>query len=93
MTTDSKHGLPGAANFLARTVTPAAPNQVWTSEMTSLWTDEGWLSLAIVLKRFNREVVGGTEAAHDHGSRDGGPDYGLVPQAPGRQFDAPFRPG
>ena len=43
MTTDSKHGLPGAANFLARTVTPAAPNQVWTSEMTSLWTDEGWL--------------------------------------------------
>ena len=26
--------------------------------MTSLWTDEGWLYLAIVLDLFNREVVG-----------------------------------
>ncbi len=58
VTTDSKHGLPVAENRLERNFTPAAPNQVWTSDITYLWTDEGWLYLAIVLDLFNREVVG-----------------------------------
>ena len=58
VTTDSKHGLPVAGNLLARNFTPTAPNQVWTSDITYLWTDEGWLYLAIVLDLFNREVVG-----------------------------------
>jgi transposase InsO family protein len=58
VTTHSKHGLPVAENLLARNFTPAAPNQVWTSDITYLWTDEGWLYLAIVLDLFNREVIG-----------------------------------
>lgn len=58
VTTDSKHGLPVTENRLARDFTPTAPNQVWTSDITYLWTDEGWLYLAIVLDLFNREVVG-----------------------------------
>lgn len=58
VTTDSKHGLPVAENLLGRNFTPTAPNQVWTSDITYLWTDEGWLYLAIVLDLFNREVVG-----------------------------------
>jgi transposase InsO family protein len=58
VTTDSKHGLPVAVNLLARNFAPAAPNQVWTSDITYLWTDEGWLYLAIVLDLFNREVIG-----------------------------------
>ena len=57
-TTDSRHHLPVAENRLARDFTPSAPNQVWTSDITYLWTDEGWLYLAIVLDLFNREVVG-----------------------------------
>lgn len=57
VTTDSKHGLPVADNLLDRNFTPTAPNQVWTSDITYLWTDEGWLYLAIVLDLFNREVV------------------------------------
>jgi len=57
-TTDSKHGLPVADNLLDRNYTPEAPNQVWTSDITYLWTTEGWLYLAIVLDLFNREVVG-----------------------------------
>ncbi len=57
-TTDSKHNLPVAPNLLDRDFTPDAPNRVWTSDMTYLWTDEGWLYLAIVLDLFNREVVG-----------------------------------
>jgi putative transposase len=43
--TDSKHGLPVAENLLARNFTPASPNQVWTSDITYLWTaPQGWLS-------------------------------------------------
>lgn len=57
-TTDSKHRLPVADNLLARNFAPMAPNQAWTSDITYLWTDEGWLYLAIVLDLFNREVVG-----------------------------------
>lgn len=58
VTTDSKHNLPVAQNLLDRNFTPDAPNRVWTSDITYLWTNEGWLYLAIVLDLFNREVVG-----------------------------------
>ena len=60
VTTDSRHALPVAENLVARDFTPTAPNQVWTSDITYLWTDEGWLYLAIVLDLFNREIVGWT---------------------------------
>ena len=64
VTTDSKHNLPIAQNLLDRNFNPAAPNQVWTSDITYLWTDEGWLYLAIVLDLFNREVVGWSLKPH-----------------------------
>ena len=57
-TTDSKHALPVAPNLLDRNFQPQAPNQVWSADLTYLWTDEGWLYLAVVLDLFNREVVG-----------------------------------
>ena len=38
-TTDSKHSLPVAPNLLARDFAPAKPNQVWTADMTYIWTD------------------------------------------------------
>lgn len=57
-TTDSKHALPVADNVLARDFAPAAPNRVWTADLTYIWTDEGWLYLAVVLDLFNREIVG-----------------------------------
>ena len=44
-TTDSKHGLPVAENLLDRSFTPSAPNQVWTSDITYLWTDQSWVIL------------------------------------------------
>ena len=58
VTTDSKHNQPVAPNLLDRNFAPEAPNQVWTSDITYLWTNEGWLYLAIVIDLFNREVVG-----------------------------------
>jgi putative transposase len=57
-TTDSKHSMPVADNLLARDFTPAAPNRVWTGDITYVHTAEGWLYLAIVLDLFNREIVG-----------------------------------
>ena len=57
-TTDSTHTLPVAPNRLDRNFTPSVPNQIWTSDITYLWTDEGWLYLAIVLDLFTREVGG-----------------------------------
>jgi putative transposase len=57
-TTDSKHALPVAPNLLQRNFAPRAPNQVWAADLTYVWTEEGWLYLAIVLDLFNREVVG-----------------------------------
>ncbi len=57
-TTDSKHALPVAPNLLARDFTPAEPNQTWSADMTYIWTEEGWLDLAVVFDLFTREVVG-----------------------------------
>lgn len=57
-TTDSKHTLPVADNLLDRNFNPGQPDQVWTSDITYIWTDEGWLYLAVVLDLFNREVIG-----------------------------------
>ena len=41
MTTDFRHKPPVAPNVLNRNFTPAEPNQVFTSDITSIWTDEG----------------------------------------------------
>ncbi|MCL4659378.1 IS3 family transposase [Burkholderia multivorans] len=58
VTTDSGHKLPVAPNVLNREFSPAEPNRVFTSDITYIWTDEGWLYLAVTLDLFNREVVG-----------------------------------
>lgn len=57
-TTDSQHGLPVAANVLQRQFTAPAPNTVWVSDITYLWTREGWLYLVVILDLFSRRVVG-----------------------------------
>ena len=57
-TTDSKHNLPVAPNLLAREFEAAEPDRVWVSDITYLWTSEGWLYLAVVLDLFHRQVVG-----------------------------------
>lgn len=58
ITTDSKHNLPISPNLLKRNFHAEAPNQVWVSDMTYLWTCEGWSYLAVIIDLANREVVG-----------------------------------
>ena len=57
-TTQSKHSLPVAPNRLEQNFTAPAPNRAWVADLTYLWTDEGWLYLAVVLDLYSRAVVG-----------------------------------
>src|SRR6202051_263922 len=57
-TTDSNHNLPIAPNLLERNFEMTAPNQAWVSDITYIWTDEGWLYLAGIKDLFNGELVG-----------------------------------
>jgi len=58
VTIDSKHNLQIALNLLARNFKVAAPNRAWVSDITYVWTSEGWLYLTVVLDLFHGETVG-----------------------------------
>ena len=58
VTTDSKHQLPVAENVLNRRFSPTAPNQAWGTDITYIWTQEGWIYLAVVIDLYSRRVVG-----------------------------------
>jgi putative transposase len=47
-----------AQNVLDRDFVASAPNQRWVADFTYLWTDEGWLYVAVVLDLYSRRVVG-----------------------------------
>ena len=58
LTTNSNHKQPVAENLLNREFNPVAKNQVWATDITYIWTTEGWLYLAVVIDLFSRRVVG-----------------------------------
>jgi transposase InsO family protein len=61
VTTQSAHQAPVAPNLLDRQFAVAqiaGVNRVWVSDITYLWTREGWLYLAIVLDLRSRRIVG-----------------------------------
>lgn len=47
-----------APNLLERQFEAAAPNQRWVADFTYLWTQEGWLYVAVVLDLYSRRIVG-----------------------------------
>jgi putative transposase len=57
-TTDSKHNLPVAENILNRMFKAYEWNKKWVSDITYLWTDEGWLYLAGILDLYDGAIVG-----------------------------------
>ncbi len=63
-TTDSKHSDPVAPNLLARDFTAPAPNRKWLTDLTAIWTAQGWLYLAVVLDVYSRLIVGWAMASH-----------------------------
>lgn len=63
-TTDSRHDLPVAENLLDRQFNPSRPNQAWTSDITYIRTQTGWLYLAAVMDLYSRRIVGWAMAPH-----------------------------
>jgi putative transposase len=57
-TTDSHHSFPVAPNLLEQDFSAEGPNEKWAADISYLWTNEGWLYLAVVLDLFARRVVG-----------------------------------
>lgn len=47
-----------APNLLKRRFKANQPNVVWVSDITYLWTRQGWMYLAVIIDLFSRKVVG-----------------------------------
>jgi hypothetical protein len=67
-TTDSHHSDPLAPHLLQRECTAPAPNRTWLTDITAIWTAEGWLYLAVVLDGYSRLIVGWAMAKHREAS-------------------------
>ena len=57
-TTDSDHPYATAENILDRDFSSPAPNHRWSTDITYIWTWEGWLYLAVVMDLYSRRIVG-----------------------------------
>lgn len=57
------HATP-AADLVNRNFTAAAPDRVWTADITYVHTREGFLYLAFILDIYSRKVVGWSMASH-----------------------------
>jgi transposase InsO family protein len=64
VTTNSKHNHPIAKNLLNQDFTAQRPDEVWVSDITYIWTREGWLYLAVILDLFSRRIVGWAMGQH-----------------------------
>jgi len=57
-TTNSQHNLPVTENLLNREFTATRPNQKMVSDITYLWTEEGWLYIAGVMDLYGQKIIG-----------------------------------
>ena len=57
-TTHSKHNLPVAENLLKQDFSATERDEKWVTDITYLWTDEGWMYLAVIIDLYSRLVVG-----------------------------------
>jgi putative transposase len=58
VTTDSNHHQPVATDLIEQDFTAQAANEKWVSDISYVWTDEGWLYLAVVMDLYSRAIVG-----------------------------------
>ena len=65
VTTDSNHAQPIAPNVLNRDFTVELPNTAWVTDVTYVWTHQGWLYLAAILDLCSRRVVGWAAGANN----------------------------
>lgn len=53
-----------APNLLKQNFTAAAENEVWVTDITYIWTSEGWLYLSGILDIYSRKIVGLSMGSH-----------------------------
>ena len=58
VTTDSKHKYPVAENRLNQQFTAKEKNEVRVSDITYIWTLQGWLYLTTVMDLSDRKIIG-----------------------------------
>ena len=58
VTTDSNHNKLVYPNVLDQKFDAKRPNESWVSDITYIWTTEGWLYLAGVKDLYTKELVG-----------------------------------
>lgn len=58
VTTNSNHAYPISPNLLKQDFKVERINQVWVSDITYVYTEEGWLYLTIILDLFDRQIIG-----------------------------------
>ena len=57
VTTDSNHSKPVAPDLIEQDFNAQAPNEKWVSDISYVWTDEGWLYLAVVMDLYSRAIT------------------------------------
>lgn len=62
VTTDSDHKFNIAPNLLDRDFNADKTDQKWAGDISSVWTREGWLYLAVILDLHSRRVIGWAES-------------------------------
>jgi putative transposase len=58
VTTQSNPTHAVAPNVLQRDFKASRPNERWVTDITYMWTQQGWCYLAVILDLFSRSVVG-----------------------------------
>ena len=53
-----KRGVVKARNLLEQDFSALSVNERWASDITFIWTGQGWLYLAVVMDLYSRKVVG-----------------------------------
>ena len=54
----TKAGLTRAANLLDQDFSAETANERWASDITYIWTAQGWLYLAVVMDLYSRRIIG-----------------------------------
>ena len=54
----TKSGMTRASNLLQQDFSATTTNQRWASDITYLWTGQGWLYLAVVMDLYSRRIIG-----------------------------------
>ena len=54
----TRRGGAPASNQVDQNVSASAINERWASDITYLWTNQGWLYLAVVMDLYSRRIIG-----------------------------------